>query len=211
MTHPSREILRSYAEGQSDVTKRLLVEAHLALCRRCLARVAEDQRVGERLPDATLHDELGLPSFERVWRALECVTAQARSRDTAALPPALLAALPPPSGWRWIVVAWPQRVKIALLIRDADTGAELHLTYFSPGSTFPRHRHLGLEENVILAGGYQSGELRVDAGDWVIGAPGTEEMPRTEPDEECWCLSRVELPRVRFTGWRRWVAPFFSR
>ena len=210
MTHPSRETLWSYAAGKTDVTKRLLVEAHLALCPGCLARVAEDQRAGEQLPEAALHDELGLPSFETVWRALERATAQGCSRDTAALPPALLAALPPPSGWRWVVL-WPQRVKLALLIRDADTGGELYLTHFSPGSTFPRHRHLGLEENVILAGGYQSGDLRADAGDWVIGAPGSEEMPRTESDEECWCLSRIESPGVRFTGWRRCFAPLFSR
>src|SRR5204863_1838289 len=125
------------------------------------------------------------------------------------LPPSLLAALPQPSAWRW-VVAWPDRVKLALLIRDAETGSELYLCHFAPRSTFPRHRHVGLEENVILAGGYQNGDLRVDAGDWVIGAAGTEEVARAE-DEECWCLSRVEPPGVRFTGWRRWVAPFFSR
>jgi anti-sigma factor ChrR (cupin superfamily) len=172
MTHPPRETLRSYAEGQTDVTRRLLVEAHLALCPSCLA----------------------------------C----GHSCDTAALPPPLPAALPPPSGWRCLL-AWTQRVKFALLIRDADTGDQLYLTHFSPGSTFPRHRHLGLEENVILAGGYQSGDVHVDAGDWVIGVPDTEEMPRTAPDEECWCLTRIEPPGVRFTGWRRWVAPLFSR
>jgi putative transcriptional regulator len=210
MMHPSGETLGSYARGQTDVTRRLLVEAHLALCLGCRTRVAEDQGAGERLPDATLHDELDLPSFDRLWTALERVTARRRSRDAAALPPPLLAALPPPSGWRW-VAAWPQRVKFALLIRDADTGSELYLTHFGLGSAFPRHRHLGLEENVILAGGYRSGDVRVDAGDWVVGTPGTEEMPATEPDEECWCLSRIEPPGVRFTGWRRLIAPLLSR
>jgi putative transcriptional regulator len=210
MTHPPRERLRSYAEGQTDVTTRLLVEAHLALCPMCLAHVAEDQRAGDRLPDATLHDELDLPSFQRVWRAVERVGVHDRGRDAAVLPARLLAALPPPSGWRW-VSAWPQRVKSALLIRDTDTGSELYLTYFSPGSTFPRHRHIGLEENVIVAGGYRSGDLRVDAGDWVTGPPGTEEMPTTDADEECWCLSRIEPPGVRFIGWRRWVVPLLVR
>ena len=209
MTHPPPQTLRSYARAETDVTRRLLVEAHLALCPRCLARVAEYQRAGEQLPDATLHDELDLPSFERVWRALERVIVEGRARDTGVLPPSLLAALPPPSGWRW-VVPWPPRVRSTLLIRDADTGSELYLTHFSPGSTFPRHRHLGLEESVILAGGYQNGDVYVDTGDWAIGAPGTEEMPTTEPDEECWCLSRLEPPGVRFAGWRRLIVPFFT-
>jgi putative transcriptional regulator len=210
MTHPPRERLRSYAEGQADVTTRLLVEAHLALCSTCLARVAADERAGERLPDATLHDELDLPSFQCVWRAVERADVQGRGRDAAVLPARLLAALPPAAGWRW-VSAWPRRVKSALLIRDTDTGSALYLTYFSPGSTFPRHRHVGLEENVIVAGGYRSGDLRVDAGDWVTGPPGSEETPTTEPDEECWCLSRIEPPGVRFIGWRRWVVPLLVR
>jgi hypothetical protein len=34
-------------------------------------------------------------------------------------------------------------------------------------------------------------DIHVDAGDWVIGAPGTEEMA-TADDVECWCLSRIE-------------------
>jgi anti-sigma factor ChrR (cupin superfamily) len=64
-----------------------------------------------------------------------------------------------------------------------------------------RHRHLGLEENLILAGGYQNGDHHVDTGDWVVGAPGTEHTPETDPDEDCWCLSRIERPGLRFSGW----------
>src|SRR5262249_15861846 len=71
------------------------------------------------------------------------------------------------------------------------------------------HRHLGLEENVILDGAYQSGGILVDAGDWVAKGPGSEEIARAE-DEGCWGLSRLEPPGGRFTGWRRWVVPFFS-
>ena len=209
MMHPPPEKLRAYVQARIDITTRLLVQAHLALCPRCSAAVLVNGRVDAELPDATFHDELVLPPFDRVWTAVEQATAMERRPAAAVLPPSLLAALPHPSGWRW-VAAWPDRVKLALLIRDADTGSELYLCHFAPRSTFPRHRHIGLEENVILAGGYRNGELRVDAGDWVIGAPGTEEVARAA-DEECWCLSRVEPPGVRFTGWRRWVAPLFSR
>ncbi len=84
------------------------------------------------------------------------------------------------------------------------------MCHFAAGSTFPRHQHVGLEENVILAGGYWNGQLHVDAGDWVVGVPGTEETAKAD-DEGCWCLSRIEPPGVRFLGWRRWVSPFLSR
>jgi hypothetical protein len=62
---------------------------------------------------------------------------------------------------------------------------------------------------VILSGQYQNGDIRVDVGDWVIGAPGTEERSKAK-DSACWCLSRVEPPGVRFSGWRRWAALLFS-
>ncbi len=212
MTHPPSERLRSYVRGEADVTSRLLVEAHLSLCPSCSASVAEYQRVDGHLPGATLHDELDLPPFDRVWMAVKQATRSRRRLRAGVLPPSLvatlLATLPPPCRWRRIA-AWPARVRVTLLIRDPDTGSELYLCHFAPGSTFPRHRHVGLEENVILAGGYQNGDLHVEDGDWIIGAPGTEESPRAE-DGECWCLSRLEPPGIRFTGWRRWVAPFFS-
>lgn len=199
MRHPHQEVLSSYVDGTVDLPRRLLVEVHLTLCPTCPARVADYQGVGEPLPDATIHDELDVPSFDRVWTAVERVMIRRRSPAAAVLPAALLAAVPDPSEWQWVEVS-PERVKSALLIYDASTGSSLFLTHFAPGSAFPRHRHIGLEENVILAGGYESGGMRADAGDWVIGPPGSEEMPRTDPDEECWCLSRIESPGVELIG-----------
>ena len=63
---------------------------------------------------------------------------------------------------------------------------------------------------MILAGRYQNGDLCVDTGDWITGAPGTEERSKAG-DGACWCLSRIEPPGVQFSGWRRWVSHFFSR
>ncbi len=201
MRHPHQELLYSYVDGTLDAPRRLLVEAHLALCHSCPTRAADYRQVGEPLPDATLHDELDVPPFDRVWMAVERVMVRRRSPEAAVLPAALLTALPDPFEWQWVEVS-PQRVKSALLICDAGTGSSLFLTHFALGSAFPRHRHIGLEENVILAGGYESGGMRADAGDWVSGPPGSEEMPRTEPDEECWCLSRIEPPGIELIGLR---------
>ena len=207
MTHPPLERLEAYAYAEADVTGRLLLEAHLAFCASCSTRVADYQHMAGSLPAATLGDQLDLPPFGRVWTAVSHANV-ARPRTTV-LPPPLLTALPQPYARRWLTIAWPKLVRVALLIRDADTGSALYLCHFGPGSTFPRHRHVGLEENVILAGAYESDGILVDAGDWVAGGPGSEEIARAE-DEGCWCLSRLEPPGVRFTGWRRWVVPFFS-
>ena len=107
---------------------------------------------------------------------------------------------------------WPQRARSAVLARDDETGSVLYLSYYPRNTVYPRHRHVGLEENVILSGGYQDGDAHVVAGDWVVGVPGTEHAPTTGPLEECWCLSRVEAPGVRFRGWRELVRQLlFSR
>ena len=199
MTHPPRGTLRAYAEGEVELTKRLLVEAHLALCPECPRLVAQYWEGGPGLPAATVSDETRLPAFDQVWTAVEQAVPRDVSPAGAVLPPTLLAALPDPAGWRW-TAARSEGARFALLVRDTETASALYVCYIPPRSRFPRHRHLGLEENVVLAGCYQSGDVRVEAGDWVIGAPDTEHTPTTRPDEDCWCLSRLEAPGVRLSG-----------
>src|SRR5262245_61165312 len=209
MMHPPADRLRSYAQGIADVTARVLVEAHLSLCQTCSAAIPQAQQGAKSLPAATLHDELDLPPFDCVWKSVEQATRTRRFPEADVLPPTLLSALSHPCVWPWIVLTWPAKVRVALLIRDTETGSELYLCHLAPRSTFPHHRHVGLEENVVLAGGYQNADVCVDTGDWIIGAPGTEERSKTE-DGSCWCLSRIEPPGVRFSGWRGWASPFFS-
>jgi putative transcriptional regulator len=204
MTHPPAHTLRDYVNGTSDFTTRLLVEAHLALCPSCPHFVQEQCEPRGQLPPATIEDAIELPSFETVWAAVEQSKTWRRTPEASVVPVVVLASLPDPVGWQWRS-PWPPRVKFALLTRDMETNSALYLSYYAPRSRFPRHRHVGREESVILAGGYQNGDVHVDAGDWVIGAPGTEHTPHTRPDEECWCLSRIEAPGLRFFGWRGWV------
>lgn len=202
MTHPPRDLLRAYAVGAAELTRRVLIEAHLTLCEECAALVPSYRAPAEDLPDATLADHLLTPPFDRVWRAVEETSAATVCPEAAAaLPEPFRAWLPVPAALHWIVM-WPQRARSAVLTRDGETGSELYLSYYPRDTTYPRHRHLGLEENVILSGGYQNGDVHVEAGDWVIGAPGTEHAPTTGQNEECWCLSRVEPPGIRFRGWR---------
>jgi len=207
--HPPQQALDAFADGELEVTTRLLVEAHLALCPTCPGGVAE-RRASGKFPDASIHDELDIPPFHRLWERVETLSVMRRGPEVDGFPPSLLATLPDPSRWRWTTL-WPNRVKVALLMRDPDTGTELYLCRFAPGGTFPRHRHVGREDNVILAGGYRNGQVDVDAGDWVVGLPDTEEMATARGDGECWCLSRLERPGVAFCGWRgsvvRWVSP----
>lgn len=205
MIHPPRDVLHAYATGATQLTRRLLIEAHLALCPDCSALVPRYRDPGDRLPDATIADEVAMPHFERVWDAVERVgEAKGCPEAAAILPQPFRAWLPVPAALRWIPM-WPHQSRSAVLARDGDGGSVLYLSYYPENSAYPRHRHIGLEENVILSGGYQNGDVHVEAGDWVVGASGTEHAPMTGPGEECWCLSRVEPPGIRFRGWRELV------
>ena len=212
MTHPPRDVLRAYATGTTDLPRRLLVETHLALCPECAALTPQYRERDSGLPNASIADVVLTPPFERVWRAVEDVEAAKRCpAASAVLPQPLRAWLPVPAALRWITL-WPDRVRSAVLARDEESGSALYVSHYLPDSRYPHHRHIGLEENVILSGGYQNGHDHVETGDWVIGAPGTDHTPTTGPGETCWCLSRVERPGIRFYGWRELVRRlFYSR
>lgn len=203
MTHPPLDRLRAFARHAVDTPARLLMEAHLALCADCQRAVGA---LGPSAADLPLAAAGPLPpgSFERLWERIEQIGARACPPEARALPAGILAALPDPAAWRWFST-WPQTPRTALLMRDPDSGSHLYLSHYPRGSRYPRHAHLGLEENVILLGGYQNGPTHAEQGDWVIGTPGTAHELTTAPDEECWCLSRVEPPYGRFSGWRGWI------
>lgn len=203
MTHPPLDRLRAFAAPDADITGRLLLEAHLAFCAECQRAVAGYGEDADDLP-AVGGDPPPPHTFERIWERLEQVRARPLPAGARVLPAGILAALPDPKAWRWFST-WPQTPRSAFLMRDPDSGSRLYLSHYPRGSRYPRHAHLGLEENVILAGGYQNGPTHAEMGDWVIGTPGTAHELTTAPDEECWCLTRVEPPYGRFVGWRGWL------
>jgi putative transcriptional regulator len=88
-------------------------------------------------------------------------------------------------------------------VRSAGGGA-LVLGRLGPGRGFPRHGHPGREDVLVLAGGYADHLGVYEAGDYAVYQVGSAHGPVTEHGEECWVLTRLELP-IRFTGWRGWL------
>ncbi|HEX5759748.1 MAG TPA: cupin domain-containing protein [Thermoanaerobaculia bacterium] len=199
--HPPPELLLAVAGGEADLAHRVLVEAHAAGCAACreeLSALALPggvllRAVGERRPPAGLWDRLvaSLPA-----------PADAAPSPFAGTP------VPPAAGqelselaelrWRRLPV---RGARIAPLWTDRATGTTLLIGRMPGGRPFPRHRHPGGEDVVVLAGAYED-----DAGLWESGAygvypPGSEHRPLTRPPHECWILFRLPQP-VEFTGWR---------
>ena len=204
--HPSQEILLAVACGEADIPHRVLVEGHLDGCAACRAALGELSAPG----GAFLFSLPAEPPPDHLWERL-----QAR---IAAPPPAsecsrLLAEIPLPEGARRELpqlgaVRWhhlPVRgARYATLLRDPFSGSALHVAHMPAQRSFPEHIHQGPEDVLVLAGGYADHYGTFEAGTFASYAPGTRHRPLTEPDEECWILTRLEKPNL-FTGWRGWL------
>ncbi|MBL8437152.1 MAG: cupin domain-containing protein [Zoogloeaceae bacterium] len=60
------------------------------------------------------------------------------------------------------------------LFRTNDTGGRSSVVRLAVGARFPRHRHEGTEEVVVLAGVVEIGGVRLEAGDYLFTEPGEE-------------------------------------
>ena len=75
---------------------------------------------------------------------------------------------------------------LRVLRRDQETGDSTVLIRMEPGCGYPAHTHNGIEEVLILQGGYrdQKGEHR--AGDYVLNVAGSSHHPvALKGDEDC--------------------------
>jgi putative transcriptional regulator len=224
--HPTEEILLGVASGESDLPRRVLVEGHLDGCASCRATMAELTLPG----GALLRGLDGQAPPSGLWQGLLGRVAHLPQPAPAPTPGAEVergsppvraldpevAAMPLPTSvrcelpalatlrrfpWRWALApgAW-----YAELARDPWTRSVLLLGYLAPRSFLPAHRHLAQEDVLVMAGGFDDRQGRHEAGEYAIYEAGSEHRPVTEPDEECWCLARLEQPNL-LLGWRGWL------
>jgi putative transcriptional regulator len=201
MRHPSADTLLEHATGQLDLALRALVEAHLDHCPACHAEVAACAAPGGAWLAAGAGAGGAAPPPE-LWRRLELAIARpaAAPADGLPLPAAVRSELPPMSRVSW----WRALLggaKMAVLHDDAARGVKLMIGRMPPGKVFPRHEHLGFEQMVVLAGGYDDERGEFVAGDYAVYEPGSAHGPQTLDGDDCWILFRIDGP-VRFRGWR---------
>jgi len=208
--HPSEETLLTVASGYADQPLRLLVEGHLDRCGSCRSTVAELSMGGGAMLSSLRSEE----APDRIWQAL---------KNRVALPPpspplaSVYEGLPLPASVRQELPARPihwrrafmKGLRFAVLMRDSFTGSYLLLGHMPPRKVFPRHVHVGTEDVLVLAGGYEDERGCFEAGHFASYEPGSEHGPMTEPDEECWTLLRLEKPN-RFLGWRGVLQSIFT-
>jgi putative transcriptional regulator len=195
--HPLETRLLDHAAGCGDPAASALMDCHLALCDACAARVADLSGPGGRFLAAQSPLPVPPELFARIQDRISRVPpVPAAPPCISALAPCLPADLA--KGWRGALTRGFRFLDLAV---DLPKGVSLYLVHMAAGAPFPEHRHQGLEEMVILAGGLSDGNSRMEAGDWRGLEEGTRHAPRALAGEDCWLVARME-GEIRFTGWR---------
>lgn len=203
--HPAEETLLAVASGHADLPHRVLVEGHLDTCAACRSAVGEISAPGGALLASLPAERPPDPLWERLRTQIETLAPEPAAPLLAGipLPEGARRELPPLGTIRWHRL--PARgARMARLLHDPFTGSDLYLGHMPPQRFVPRHIHVGPEDLLVLAGGYEDQYGIWEAGAFASYAPGTQHRPFTEPDEECWILFRLETPNL-FTGWRGWL------
>ena len=127
------------------------------------------------------------------------------------LPESVLKELPPLEKWQW-TKALLNGCSSAMLTKDPQTGASLHVILMPPGRHFPNHRHCGDEHVLLLSGQAEDSRFYGVTGDWFHQESGTEHRGlQGRGTDTCWTLTRLEGPGVRLSGWRGTVQSIAER
>ncbi len=194
--HPPEFHLLAFAAGQGDLSLRILVECHLASCPACLAQVLDLGAAGGRMLGAMPSAPVPADLFAKVIGQIESEALPVPAG--LPIPETISRLLPKKADWSGIFVRGFRFIK---LVEEAPREAALYLVHLTAGTVFPSHRHGGLEESVILAGGLEDGSNRLEAGDWASAEVATCHAPQALADEDCWLVARMETG-IRFAGWR---------
>ncbi len=194
--HPPESHLLAFATGQGDVSLRILVECHLEACPACVAQVLDVGEAGGRMLRSMPPAQVPADLWAKVLGRIEGGVLPASAHYP--IPETISRLLPQEPRWNGILLRGFRFIK---LLEETPREAAFYLVHLTAGTVFPGHRHRGLEESVILAGGLKDGTTRLEAGDWASSAAATCHAPQALPDEDCWLVARMENG-ILFTGWR---------
>jgi len=135
------------------------------------------------------------PFFDRLAGLWELPEAQVRSE---------LERAKDPSQWQSQMLPGVRVFDVARA-RDSDPDLQARLMRFEPGARFPRHRHRGAEQLLVLEGAYADGSgLTVHAGQQQSMIEGSEHELRIIGSVPC--VAAVSEHGIAFTGpLLRWV------
>ena len=160
-----------YALGALEGEEAREFEEHLAAgCASCAAELREFETVAGQLGRAAPEAEPPAGVRDR----LLALVSEDRSESAPGVPrqelPGFLVVRSGEGKWRPTDDAG---VAFKLLYADRDRGTVTTLVRMEPGSRIRSHRHLGVEQCLVLEGDVRSGRVGMTAGDFNCSLPGS--------------------------------------
>ncbi|ARM91658.1 ChrR family anti-sigma factor protein (plasmid) [Rhizobium sp. CIAT894] len=198
--HATDETLMRFAAGTLAAAPAIVVEAHLASCPACCARVGEYEALGGALLEEIEPTPLSATALNNLLSILD------DENDAAPLepaPPAWLeiegVRLPEAlrgcdiGRWRWIGPG----MKMSRIGVPKDPDANLILLKVGPGRALPDHGHVGTEFTYIVSGSFSDRFGTFRPGDLAEMDEDVEHQPVVDKNGECICLAAME-GKMRF-------------
>lgn len=82
------------------------------------------------------------------------------------------------------------------LFRNSENGGRSSVVRFAAGARFPRHRHIGSEEVLVLSGTVRIGGTELQQGDYLYTSPGEEHDVVAVTDAVIFVSSQQGTPLV---------------
>ena len=148
-------------------------EAHLgAGCAVCLAEVASFRKVSGEM--ALSVDPVSPPPalLSRLIEAVGKTPQQAPQNPPGVICDKDGVLIARPAEMTWTTAELPG-VFLKVLFRDATRGCTTAMVRMTPGTHYPSHRHVGVEELYLLEGDLLVGDIPMQAGDYCRGEAGS--------------------------------------
>jgi putative transcriptional regulator len=189
--HPDDATLLSYAAGTLAEALTAVVAAHVSMCPRCRAEVADLNLLGSTLMLSSVGSGgvLTAPRYTDGKSQVKTPTATGDAR----LPPSIAKAF----GLAFDDIPWKRLgpgVWHHPLSLSAGEAGDLRLLRIGPGRRMPNHGHAGAELTLVIDGEYSDVTGRYRRGDIQDVDEGIEHQPIVDMASECVCLIASERP-----------------
>ena len=208
--HPDPSSLMSYAAGSLPEVNAMVIACHLSCCEHCRKMVCDAESVGRSLLEQLEPVAMSEGSRNQMLAMLDRIDSGPAQpvfrKDTGNIP----APLQPMLGedlhklhWRALAPGMKQ------FVIPASAG-KLRLLKITPGTSMPKHSHIGSELTLVLQGSYSDELGRFCAGDVADLDGDISHQPMVDTQEDCVCLIATDAP-LKFTGLiPRLLQPFFD-
>ncbi|UNK40581.1 ChrR family anti-sigma-E factor (plasmid) [Shinella sp. H4-D48] len=198
--HATDETLMRFAAGTLAAGPAIVVEAHLASCPACRARIGTFEAVGGAILEdmdptplsaKALNDTLAMLDDDEEASAVVPSPPTPVEIEGIRLPDALRGC--DIGRWRWIGPG----MKMSRVGVPQDPDANLILLKVGPGRALPDHGHVGTEFTYIVSGSFSDKFGTFRPGDLAEMDDDVEHQPVVDRDVECICLAAME-GKMRF-------------